>query len=100
MKCILKLVEIERTEEDNNPPPSLTGCLTGCQDGLCVAYQKCLHTKHTYAALFQIKPMPVPLRLAKRGGKNLVEKRNTNPTRLFQRFKELLGLQTDPYAHL
>lgn len=29
----LKLVEIERTEGDNNPPPSLTGCLTCCQQG-------------------------------------------------------------------
>lgn len=89
MKCILKLVEIERTE-DNNPPPSLTGCLTGCQGGLCVAYQKRLHTKHTYAASFQIKPMPVPLCLAKPGGTGLVEKGNPNPTHLYlHHFKEL-----------
>lgn len=32
MECTLKLVEMERTERDNNPPPSLTGCLTDCQE--------------------------------------------------------------------
>lgn len=44
MEYCLKLVEIEHTEGDNNPPPSLTGCLTGCQQGpLCSAPEISAH---------------------------------------------------------
>lgn len=60
MERILKLVEIEHTERDNNPPPSLTGCLTGCQEGLFEEHWKYLHTKHTSTAFFRIKRSGTP----------------------------------------
>lgn len=72
MERILKLVETEHTEGDNNASPSLTCCLTGCQRGLCVVHWKYLHSKHTCAALFQIKPMALLLFQAKQRGWKLI----------------------------